>query len=55
MLTEMKSVKMMGLSSVLGGLVQTERVKETKKLESWAWMIVWLNVFGECPRPLPSQ
>jgi len=48
-LKEMKSIKMTGLTDVMRDLVQTERIRETKKMESRAWMIVWLNVFGKCP------
>jgi len=47
MLKEMKSVKMTGLTDILGDIVQKERVEETKKMESWAWIMVWLNVVGE--------
>lgn len=46
MLQDMKSVKIMGLSQVLGDIVQGERVAETNKMESWAWIIVWQNVIG---------
>lgn len=47
MLSQMKSVKMIGLSGILGDIVQNERVKETRRMESWAWIMVWKNVIGE--------
>ncbi|KAL5316922.1 hypothetical protein ACEPPN_015974 [Leptodophora sp. 'Broadleaf-Isolate-01'] len=49
MLQDMKSVKIMGLSQVLGDIVQGERVAETNKMESWAWIIVWQNVIANMP------
>lgn len=44
----MKTVKMMGLSNVMGDIVQGERITETKRMESRAWIIVWQNVIGMC-------
>lgn len=46
MLRDMKTVKMMGLSNVMGDIVQGERITETKRMESRAWIIVWQNVIG---------
>jgi ATP-binding cassette subfamily C (CFTR/MRP) protein 1 len=46
MLREMSSLKMMGLDEVVGENVQAERVAETKRLESWAWIKIWQNVIG---------
>lgn len=46
-LSQMKVIKMIGLSDIMSDAVQTERVKETQRMESWAWIIVWLNVVGE--------
>ena len=47
MLSQMKVVKMMGLSETLSKMVQDERVKETKRMEEYAWIMVWKNVIGK--------
>jgi hypothetical protein len=44
MLNEMKSLKMMGLSEMMGDIVQEERVKETKRMEGFSWIKLWQNV-----------
>lgn len=44
MLRDMSGLKMMGLTEVIGEIVQDERVRETKQMESWAWINVWQNV-----------
>ena len=44
---EMKLVKMMGLTTRMSEMVQNERVIETKKMEAYTWMMVWLNVIGK--------
>jgi len=46
MLRDMDGLKLMGLNEVLGEAVQDERVVETKKRNSWVWMIVWKNAIG---------
>ena len=45
-LMEIKAVKMMGLDTLVNEVLQTERVQETKKMEQFTWMMVWLNVVG---------
>lgn len=47
MLSDMKSLKMMGLTGMANHVVQNERIKETKKLERLMWMAVWNNVVGK--------
>jgi hypothetical protein len=46
MLKDMSGLKMMGLTDVVGDIVQEERVKETKQMESWGWINTWQNVIG---------
>jgi ATP-binding cassette subfamily C (CFTR/MRP) protein 1 len=43
---EMKLVKTMGLTTRMGDMVQNERFEETKKMEAYTWVIVWMNVIG---------
>jgi len=43
----MSGLKMMGLTEVMGDLLQAERIRETQKMEAWAWINVWKNVVGE--------
>lgn len=38
---------MMGLTEIVGDIVQFERVRETEQMEAWAWVKVWQNVVGE--------
>jgi hypothetical protein len=45
-LMEIKAVKMMGLDTLVNKILQTERVRETKKMEQFTWVIVWMNVVG---------
>jgi ATP-binding cassette subfamily C (CFTR/MRP) protein 1 len=47
----MKSVKMMGLETTLAASLQDERVKETKLMEKWSWVKVWMNVIGGSKLP----
>jgi len=47
MLSDMTGLKMTGLNEAVGEIVQNERVLETKRMESWAWIKVWQNVIGE--------
>lgn len=47
MLNDMKSINMMGLTDLANGFVQEERVRETKKMETMNWAVVWKNVVGE--------
>ncbi|RDW80919.1 hypothetical protein BP5796_05617 [Coleophoma crateriformis] len=49
MLNEMKSLKMMGLTDVIGETVQNQRVQETKQMEEFAWVIVWKNTIANIP------
>ncbi|RDW69795.1 hypothetical protein BP6252_08815 [Coleophoma cylindrospora] len=49
MLNEMKSLKMMGLTDVIGETVQNQRVQETKQMEEFAWVIVWKNTIANVP------
>ncbi|OTB09170.1 hypothetical protein M426DRAFT_7187 [Hypoxylon sp. CI-4A] len=49
MLAEMRSVKMMGLSSVLSTIVQDQRVRETERMAGARWSIVWKNVVQNLP------
>ena len=44
MLSDMKGLKMMGLTGMANHVVQGERIKETKKLERFMWIVVWKNV-----------
>ncbi|KAK2591919.1 hypothetical protein QQS21_010393 [Conoideocrella luteorostrata] len=49
MLSEMRSVKMMGLSQVLYRIVQDQRVQETRRMSGARWSIVWQNVVQNLP------
>jgi hypothetical protein len=48
-LSEIKSVKLMGLGERVSGLLQEERVKETQCMEKKNWMMVWVNIVGRWP------
>jgi ATP-binding cassette, subfamily C (CFTR/MRP), member 1 len=43
-LMEIKSIKMMGLDDIVTKILQAERVRETKQMERFTWVIVWMNV-----------
>jgi ATP-binding cassette subfamily C (CFTR/MRP) protein 1 len=47
MLRDMSGLKMMGLADFVGEIVQDERIRETKQMESWAWINTWKNVIGK--------
>ncbi|PHH63516.1 hypothetical protein CDD81_5797 [Ophiocordyceps australis] len=49
MLAEMRSVKMMGLSTLLTNIVQDQRVQETDRMAASRWSIVWQNVVQNLP------
>ena len=49
MLSEMKSVKMLGLSPFFFTKVQNQRVAETKRMASLRWLLVWQNVVQNIP------
>ena len=40
---------MMGLTSIIGDIVQNERIRETKHMESYGWINTWLNVVANIP------
>ena len=44
MLRDMSGLKMMGLTEVIGEIVQDERARETKQMEAAGWINVWQNV-----------
>ncbi|KAG9243909.1 putative ATP-binding cassette transporter [Calycina marina] len=48
-LASMKSVKLMGLTEVMAGTFQNQRVGETQKQAGYRWIIVWMNVFSNIP------
>ncbi|GAB7352459.1 hypothetical protein MBLNU459_g2868t1 [Dothideomycetes sp. NU459] len=48
-LSQMKIIKMIGLSDIMSDAVQKERIRETRQMESWAWIIVWLNTIANNP------
>jgi ABC-type multidrug transport system fused ATPase/permease subunit len=48
-LSDMKSVKMMGLSNRVTALLQNHRVQETRKMAAFRWSIVWQNVVQNLP------
>jgi hypothetical protein len=47
MLADMKSVKMLGLSSILATKIQAERINETKRMSGFRWMICYKNIICE--------
>lgn len=47
-LSQLKTIKMVGLTDIMSNVMQHERVEETRKMKSWGWIIVWLNVVGKC-------
>jgi hypothetical protein len=46
-LKSMKSVKILGLSNCIGGMLQSRRKLELDLSRKFRWLIVWLNVVGE--------
>ncbi|KAK5992013.1 ABC multidrug transporter B [Cladobotryum mycophilum] len=48
-LANMKSVKMMGLSTLVGSMIQEHRVQETIRMAGFRWSIVWQNVVQNIP------
>ena len=55
-LTEVKAVKMMGLDKLVTKILQDERVRETKQLERFTWVIVWMNVICQLmPQTIEEQ
>lgn len=49
MLRDMSTLKMTGLTEVMGNIVQGERIQETKRMEAWSWIKVWQNVICNIP------
>lgn len=47
-LRSMKSIKMLGYSDHLSGLLQARRLRELDLSRKFRWLIVWLNVVGGC-------
>ena len=47
MLGSMKSVKMMGLSTMLTDTIHNQRLRELKLGAKFRWSIVWLNTIGK--------
>ncbi len=45
-LSEMRSIKMMGLGSLMTDTLQTLRVRETSLMAGYRWNIVWKNVIS---------
>lgn len=45
-LKSMRSIKMLGLSGRLGGMLQSRRKSELDLSRKFRWLIVWLNVVG---------
>lgn len=45
----MKSVKLTGLTELMAGILQKQRVEETQKQAGYRWLIVWMNVFSNIP------
>ncbi|KUJ09683.1 uncharacterized protein LY89DRAFT_761311 [Mollisia scopiformis] len=48
-LNQMKSVKMMGLEATLAASLQDERIKETKLMEKWSKVKIWMNTIENAP------
>jgi len=48
-LSGMRSIKMMGLTTVLSSMVQEERVEETHRMAGFRWSLVWQNVVQNLP------
>jgi hypothetical protein len=45
-LSEMKGIKTMALEDQVHNILQAERIKETKEMEKFNWIMVWVNVVG---------
>ncbi|KAK0643329.1 putative ATP-binding cassette transporter [Cercophora newfieldiana] len=48
-LAEIRSVKMMGLSSLLSSIIQAQRVEETHRMAGFRWCNIWQNVVQNIP------
>lgn len=48
-LSEMRSIKMMGLSRLFTSIIQNKRVEETHRMAGYRWSIVWQNVVQNLP------
>jgi ABC-type multidrug transport system fused ATPase/permease subunit len=48
-LADIRSVKMMGLSSLLSTIVQAQRVDETRRMAGFRWCNLWQNVVQNIP------
>jgi hypothetical protein len=42
----MREIKIMGFEDKVQDLVQAERIRETKEMERFTWVMVWVNVVG---------
>jgi ATP-binding cassette subfamily C (CFTR/MRP) protein 1 len=49
MLSEIRSIKTMGLSRLVASLIQDQRVKETRHMAGFRWSLVWQNVVQNLP------